>query len=279
MELQDKVVIVTGAGTGIGAALSRAMWKAGAKVVLAGRRFDKLREVAQDAPPHAALCVATDVARLDDLQTVRNEALARFGVIDVVVNNAGIAYGPHLEAQTFEEIEREIAVNLTAPIKMTRLCLADLKQRPRGLIVNIASMSALVGLPFQSVYAASKHGLRGFGAALRRELLDSNVHVMTVYPTTVETDVFDANMLESIAKLDFPVMSAADVAQQIASGMVREATDLVVCAPRERILPFIDRWFPGTIDRMARSKSKELAEIVSGIAAHSRRRDAEQALS
>lgn len=277
MEFAGKVAIVTGAGSGIGASLTRALWARGARVVLAGRRPDKLDEVAGAAPsPEVALCVPTDVTRLEQLEHLKQRTLDHFGTLDAVFNNAGIAYGPTLEAQSPFEIERQLAVNLQAPIQLTRLCLPALTSRPEAMIVNVASMSGLVGLPYQSVYAATKHGLRGFGSALRRELLETNVRVMTVYPTTVETEIFSDAMREKADKLGFPVMSPDHVAEKILAAARRDETEVLVCTARERFLPLMERWMPWALDSMSRRLGQELAAVVGEISAHSRRRDAEE---
>jgi uncharacterized oxidoreductase len=275
VDIANKVVIITGAGSGIGAALARRLWAEGARVVLAGRRLEKLEEVARWAPsPDHAMCVATDVADVTQLERLRDRTVERFGTIDVVVNNAGVAYGPSLEEHSAAEVMLEIAVNLTAPIQLTRLCLPILKSRPEALVLNVASMSGLVGLPYQTVYAATKHGLRGFAAALRRELLDTPVRVLTVYPTTVDTEVFNDGMRRRVKELGMPVMTPEHVAEQIALAAKDGGPELVVCARMERMLPLLDRWAPWTLDRMSQKSGAQIAEMVGGIAAHSRKKDA-----
>ena len=182
--MSGKAVIVTGASSGIGAAVARAFGRAGDRVVLAARRLDRLQAIAETLPD--ALAVAADMSQVEDIGRVVSAASTRFGAVDVLVNNAGVGRYDWLERLTEEDIHEQICVNLTAPILMTRAVLPMMLARGRGVIINVSSVAGKIGTPTMSIYNATKFGLDGFSEALRREVGPMGVHVCVVYPGPVD---------------------------------------------------------------------------------------------
>ncbi|MDJ0334073.1 SDR family NAD(P)-dependent oxidoreductase [Salinibacterium sp. G-O1] len=191
LDLTDRRGIVTGAGQGIGRALALEFGRRGGHLLLVGRKLDTLTETASlvaNAGGTTEILVE-DLTQPGAVDRV-TEAVAAWSTVDLLVNNAGNVRAGRLELTTDADVHSMIDLNLTAPILLTKALLPALRQSgtERGSIVlNIASGIALVGMPFYSVYAATKGGLAQFGEALRRELIGTGVHVATVYPGATDT--------------------------------------------------------------------------------------------
>jgi short-subunit dehydrogenase len=183
-----RTVIITGASSGIGAAAAQAFGRAGDRVVLTARRVDRLREVAAGLPE--ALVVEADLSRPEDIARVVAEARARYGGVDVLVNNAGLGRYDWLERLPEDDIVAQIDVNLTAPILMTRAVLPAMLARRRGVIINVGSVAGRIATPTMSIYNAGKFGLDGFSEALRREVGSQGVMVCIISPGPVEGTEF-----------------------------------------------------------------------------------------
>jgi len=161
-QLDGKVAVITGAGTGLGAATATLFAREGAAVTLVGRREEKLKEVAADidAAGGRALVVPGDVARPDTAIRTAQESISAFGGVDILINNAGLHAAPYpLHETPLDEWDRFLAVDLTGPFLFTKAVLPSMMERRDGAIVNIGSMVALVGFKGSSAYAAAKGGL------------------------------------------------------------------------------------------------------------------------
>jgi NAD(P)-dependent dehydrogenase (short-subunit alcohol dehydrogenase family) len=224
--LAGKVVIITGASSGVGEAAARAFARAGASVVLAARSVDKISGLAKALGGHA---VPTDVSRVADLGALVEAALAAHGRIDVLVNNAACNARGELDSLDPEAISRVIDTNLKAPMLLTRLALPHLR-KTRGVVVNVASIAGHVPLPGEAPYCASKWGLRGFTFAVRDEMRESGVALCVVSPGPIATP-FVLDDLDHVPDLVFsqPILTA----EQVAAAVVACATD----RRRERALP------------------------------------------
>lgn len=179
-----RIVIITGASSGIGAAAAQAFGRSGDRVVLAARRRDRLEEVAAGIP--GALVVTADLTRREDIARVVGEATARYGGIDVLVNNAGLGRYDWLERLPEDDIVAQVGVNLIAPILMARAVLPGMLARRRGVIINVGSVACKIATPTMSIYNATKFGLDGFSEALRREVGSQGVQVCVIYPGPVD---------------------------------------------------------------------------------------------
>ena len=181
MNIQGRTVLVTGASRGLGRALSLAFANAGARQVFAGARqesdFGKL-SVDRVTP------IKLDVTSDDDVNGTR-----QLGDIDILVNNAGVAGYGNPVAMNFTDAMREMEVNYFGALKMTRVLAPAMAERGEGMIVNVATAFAKINLPLVGTYCASKAALLSLGQALRAYLKDRGVHVMTVMPTTIDTDM------------------------------------------------------------------------------------------
>ena len=195
MRLAGHHALITGAGTGIGAAIARALAAEGAKLTLVGRRREKLEEVA--AGDMDALVAPADVTARAEVD--RAFALAREakGPVTILVNNAGAAESAPFGRVTGEAWRRTIAVNLDALLHCTQAALPDLLEAEAGRIVTVASTAGLKGYAYSAPYCAAKHGAIGLTRALAAELAKTNVTANAVCPGFTDTDL----VAEAIAKI------------------------------------------------------------------------------
>ncbi|HIJ52587.1 MAG TPA: SDR family oxidoreductase [Planctomycetes bacterium] len=189
--LTGKVAIVTGASRGIGRAISVALAKEAATIVLTARAIDKLKETAEQVTAvggkaHIIPAELTDEQSIKDLVRATGE---RFSRLDILVNNAGITHSSKLEETATEDWDRCHNVNARAPFILCREALPLLKKSEAAYIINIASVVGVKGYPSQSAYTASKHALRGMTISLSEELKGSNIRVHLLCPGGVDTDL------------------------------------------------------------------------------------------
>ena len=188
--MQDRVVVITGASSGIGAAVAEAAAKIGHKPVLAARRKSAL-DVVADRCGEEALCVVTDVTRRDEVERLRNAAIKHFGHIDVWINNAGRGSNRQVAQITDADFDEMMLVNVKSALYGMQAIVPHFQSRQHGHIINISSM--LGRIPYASIrsaYSAAKHALTSLSTSLRLDLKAEypNIHVSTVFPGVVATD-------------------------------------------------------------------------------------------
>ena len=185
------VILITGASSGIGEACARRFTKAGYRVVLAARRVERLRALAEElsAQGGQVLAVATDMSKLEQIQNLAQATLATYGRIDILFNNAGFGCLDWLERLEPEgDVQDLVQVNLTGMILMAQAVLPAMQQQHSGHIINMSSVTGFLAPPTYTVYAATKFGVRGFSEALRREVGIFGIRVSGIYPGVVETE-------------------------------------------------------------------------------------------
>jgi short-subunit dehydrogenase len=254
-DLKGKVVIVTGASSGIGEATARAFGREGARLVLAARRLERLEALAEEirslGAGTEAAAIAADLSQLADIQNLVAQTLQRFGRIDVLFNNAGFGRLGWLEnLDPVKDVEAQLAVNLSGVIQTTRQVLPVMIGQKSGHVVNMASMAAFVGTPTYSIYAASKFAVRGFSEALRREVAPWGIHVSVIYPGGVATEFAAHAGIQRKTGATTPrwmVLSADDVARAVVGLARRPHASLILPWPH-RLTAWLNQWFPALVD-------------------------------
>lgn len=213
MTFHDKVALITGGSSGIGLAVARKLTAAGARVALVARTAATLEEKVRELGAERAAAYPCDVTDFTRLAALPGEVVARFGRLDIVVNNAGLNHRGPIQGHPPQLLADVITTNLTAPIFLTRAALDHL---PRGgAIVNIASLAGFVPFGGGAPYCASKAGLRAFARAAAEDLRERGITVSTVSPGPVDTNFFGE--IEKVPDLVFsqPMRDADQVADAV----------------------------------------------------------------
>ena len=217
----NKVAIITGASSGIGAASARLLVADGFRVVLTARRLERLQDLRAEIESQGgqALAITTDVGQVDSINAMVAQVITEYGQVDVLLNNAGFGRTKWLEdLDPQRDIDLQIRVNLLGVIQTTRAVLPHMIERRRGHIINMGSQSSYIGTPTYTIYAASKFGLRGFSEALRREVGVFGIHVSVLYPGGVKTEFaqhMGAQRKTGIKTPDFLALSPEDVGRMV----------------------------------------------------------------
>jgi 3-oxoacyl-[acyl-carrier protein] reductase len=214
-DLKNKNALITGAGKGIGKAIALALAKEGVNVILLARTQEEIDNVAAKARSLRvkALAISADVADINSVNAAVEKALAEFGTIDILINNAGIAaFGKFLELEP-QEWERIIQVNLMGTYYVTRAVLPNMIDRQTGDIINISSTAGLNGNAMTSAYSASKFAVLGLTDSLMQEVRKHNIRVTAIIPSTVATEM--AKDLKLTDGNPEKVMQAEDMAELI----------------------------------------------------------------
>lgn len=235
MEVQGKVIIITGASMGIGAATARVFADAGAKLVLAARSADKLAEVAKSLPAEAeTLIVPTDMTDQAQVQALIETAYTRFGRIDIVINNAGQAAAGAVATINPDLYRQIIELNLFGPLHMIQAVVPKMQAQGGGVIINISSNVSKMAIPGIGAYASTKYALNGLSLTARNELAPDNIRVVLFHPGQTATD-FGKNALRDNPgdgprpRGNQPVRepdSAEDVAHKILEAAIAEPAEM-----------------------------------------------------
>lgn len=253
MKFKDKVVIVTGASSGIGLALARRAASEGANVVLAARSIDKLEGIVRELSTES-LAVKCDVSVEDDCRQMVEKAVAKFGRIDVLINNAGLSMRALFDDVDTNVLHRLMDVNFWGAVNCTKFALPHL-QVSRGSIVGISSVAGIHGLPARTGYSASKYAMQGFLETIRIENMYKGVHVMIACPGFTESNVrFSALTADGTNQGESPrnekgMMTAEQVADIILKGIVKRKR-LLLMDFQGRATHFIKKIAPAWLDKM-----------------------------
>jgi short-subunit dehydrogenase len=247
-------IAITGASSGIGASLARDLGRHGYDLTLVARRAGRLHALAADIAPAKTHVAPWDLGDLMNAAGWIPAAEAALGPIDVLVNNAGVQIVAPTAGVDPAAAERLVAIDLLAPLRLTRALLPGMLARKSGVIVDVTSMAALAPTPGMTHYNAAKAGLAAASESLRGELRGTGVHVVTVYPGIIDTtDMARA----AIAKFEpskllaaFPRGSEKELSRLVRVAIERRKARVIY--PRSGAL---SRWFPGTtrwvLDRFA----------------------------
>jgi short-subunit dehydrogenase len=248
MRLDGAVALVTGGSSGIGAAAARALAAAGARPLIAGRDPARLQAVARET---GGLALAADLAAADGPAELAKAArrAAGPGGVDLLVNNAGIGWAGPIEQMSAEQAAGLIAVNLTAPIQLTRLLVPGMVARGHGHVVFVSSIAGATGVRGEAVYSAAKAGLGCFAESIARELAGRGVGVSVIVPGVIDTPFFERRGRPYDRRRPTPLPPQ------------RVARALVGAVERDQRVVFVPRWMrfpawlhgalPGTFRHLA----------------------------
>jgi dehydrogenase/reductase SDR family member 7B len=254
--MKDKVVIITGASSGIGKALSFEMAARGAKVVIAARSWDLLLGIESELNALGAqvMAVHTDVGREEDCIKLVAETVQKFGRIDVLINNAGLSMRALFEQTEVDVIRRLMEVNFWGTIYCTKHALPYLLQS-KGSVVGVSSIAGFKGLPGRTGYSASKFAIQGFLETLRIENLKSGLHVLIACPGFTASNIrntalaSDGSVQGESPRNEESMMKPEDVAKKIANA-IEKRRKILVMTMQGKMIVLLNKLFPFMLDRI-----------------------------
>jgi NADP-dependent 3-hydroxy acid dehydrogenase YdfG len=211
-EIKDKVVVITGASSGLGEATARRLAQEGAKLVLGARRLERLESLAGELSLGDEAVVRTDVTDREQVENLVKHAVDSFGRVDAIINNAGLMPLSPLEALKVEDWDRTIDVNLKGVLYGIAAALPHMKEQHSGHIINVSSVAGHTVSPGGAVYSATKYGVRVISEALRQEVKPYNIRTTVISPGAVDTElpasVTEPDVVEGVA---VPAVSFANM--------------------------------------------------------------------
>ena len=247
MRIEGKVVLITGASDGIGAACAAEFAKAGARLSLTARSVEGLAR----AGGPSALLTAGDLTLEETRRRVVEGTMAQFGAIDILINNAGVGLYGHSWSASLDDARHLMELNFFALLGMMHLVIPHMRDRRSGMIVNVGSIGGKIPLPWMSLYSASKYAVTALTEGLRMELRGDGVKTMLVCPGYVTTrfqeHVRSGRAPDSVVRARRHAISAAECARAIRRGVERDAR--TVLAPKAGwILVALARLFPRLLE-------------------------------
>jgi NAD(P)-dependent dehydrogenase (short-subunit alcohol dehydrogenase family) len=266
MKVMNKVIVVTGAGSGMGRALVLALVNKGARVAAVDLNENTLKETVELAGQYQDK-ISSHVVNISDRKAVEalpDAVIQAHGVVDGLINNAGIIQPfVRLKDLQYDAIERVLNVNLYGVIYMTKAFLPHLQQRPAAHIVNVSSMGGFFPVPGQTLYGASKAGVKLLTEGLYSELLDTNIRVTVVFPGAIATNIAQNSGIAIPASAggessqSYPTTSAEDAAQTIIDGMERDQFQVYI-GNDAKMMNWLYRLSPRRATRFMYSRMKGL---------------------
>jgi short-subunit dehydrogenase len=260
--MQNKVVIITGASSGIGKALAIELAKMDAKIVITGRNEDTLKEVASiiDKPKNVLMVVA-DSSKEEDNQNIITKTIEKFGKIDILINNAGISMRALFEDTDLAVIKKVMDTNFYGMVYATKYALPYIL-KSQGSIVGISSINGYRGTPARTGYTASKFAMNGFLEALRTEVMTRNVHILVACPGFTESNIRKAALTENgkpqgeSPRAEEKMMTSEEVAKKVIKAIQKRKRDLILTR-QGKLAVFLNKWFPKLMDKITYNVMKK----------------------
>ncbi|MGB0887908.1 MAG: SDR family oxidoreductase [Vicingaceae bacterium] len=253
--MKNKVVIITGASSGIGEACAMEFANKGANVVIAARNMDKLNIVANKIKNIGVevLAVKCDVSIQSECENMVKEAVSKFGRIDTLINNAGISMRAVFNDMEVDVLKKVMDINFYGTVYCTKYALPHILKN-KGSVVGVSSIAGYVGLPARTGYSASKFAMQGFLESLRTENLRNNLHVMIACPGFTASNIrntalsSDGSAQGESPREEQKMMTAEEVAQYIVKGVEKRKRTLVLTG-QGKLVVFLSKWFPSFVEK------------------------------
>jgi len=254
MKFKDKVVVITGATSGIGEACALAFGSEGAKLAITGRNAVKLEQTAEilRSKHIPVLPILANASSEEDNQRMAQETLAHYGCIDILVNNAGISMRALFEEVDLEVFKQVMDTNFWGAVYATKYCLPAILAS-KGSIIGISSINGYRGTPARTAYTASKYAMNGFFESLRTEVMKRGVHVLVVAPGFTASNIrnialnADGKSQGESPRDESKMMTSAQVAGYILHATSKRKRDLVLTT-QGKLAVFLNKWIPGILD-------------------------------
>ncbi len=261
MKLKDKVVIITGASSGIGKALAIEFASRGAHLVLAARQYVALCELTESLINKygiQAVAVQCDVSVEDDCSHLVKQTILTFNQIDILVNNAGITMRALFKDVDLKVLKSVMDVNFWGTVYCTKYALPHI-QKTKGSIVGVSSIAGYKGLPGRSGYSASKFAINGFLDSLREENLKTGVHVMTACPGFTASNIRNTALAKDGSQqgestLDEGKMMTAEAVAKIITDGVENRSRTLIMTGEGKLIVLLNKFFPALMDKLVYNK-------------------------
>ena len=274
LAMNGKVVIITGASSGIGRALAKELFSRGVKLSLGARRLDKLEALKTELGGPDILLTTTDVSNELDCKKLISSTLDAYGRIDILINNAGISMRALFIEMDLEVLHRVMDVNFYGTVYCTKYALPSLVES-KGSLVGIISIAGYIGLPGRSAYSASKFAIRGFLDTIRIEHLNSGLHVLIAAPGFTASDVrkvaltADGTLQGDTPRNEESMMSAEVCAYKIVEAIRKRKRSLTLTFLEGKFTVFLGKFLPALLDKltynhMAKEPNSPIKSIDSG---------------
>lgn len=251
--LKDKVVVITGASSGIGKALAFDALQRGAYIAVCGRSIERLTATFSNVEDSRVLCIAADVSNQDDCEQLAEKVVAKWGRVDVLINNAGISMRALFKDVDVSVLRELMDINFFGAVYCTKYLLPHIMKQ-KGVIAGISSIAGYRGLPARTGYSASKFALQGFLEALRSELLHTGTHVMWVSPG------FTASNIRNVARAangdiqketpldEQKLMTAEECSTRILDAIEKRKRSVIMTIIG-RMTVFVNKFLPSFVDK------------------------------
>lgn len=255
--MKNKVVIITGASSGIGLATAKEFAKRGAKLVLAARNLEKLTELEKELISQnvEVISVKTDVSIESDCKNLIEKAIEKFGTIHILINNAGISMRAIFTEVDLSVLKQLMDINFWGTVYCTKYSLPYILEN-KGSIVGVSSIAGFKGLPGRTGYSASKFAMQGFLETIRIENLKKNLHVLIVAPGFTSSNIrntalaADGSMQGDSPLKEDILMSAEEVAMHIANAVEKRKRTLILTL-QGKLVVLLNKFFPAMLDKMS----------------------------
>nr|WP_321410218.1 SDR family oxidoreductase [uncultured Carboxylicivirga sp.] len=255
--MYNKVIIITGASSGIGLACAREFAERGGKLALAARSEDKLRDIKVELQEKGTevITIKTDVSVEADCKHMIDETVKAFGKIDILINNAGISMRALFKDVDLSVIKQLMDVNFWGTVYSTKYALPYLLEQ-KGSVVGVSSIAGYVGLPARTGYSSSKFAMHGFLEALRVENLKTGLHVLIAAPGFTASNVRKAALTADgthqgeTPRKEEKMMTAEEVARHMAKAIIKRKPTLILTFVEGKVTVFLKKFAPGLLRKL-----------------------------